>query len=265
MQGLHSSVSPTAPSNGVRSRLSPSASPIGLKMGNDRQEELSIWIRLGIPLSLALVAAVLNAVAVRSQIQPTYAFAFASDLPAGTRLRAEHLTQVELAGGMDRGFLVLPNNLLIQTNDHGQLSLEHSLEQQPRFLTKPMGKGELLSVACLGGSEDLRPRTNEGLVMAQRSQISGDGSGLMPGQIVHFLVTRQKSHGEPSRVIGPFRIGLQELDSRNGSNVSDDPRRSVVPIVFLFNNDVPTPMSQELLDAINQNLKLTVIHKSIQK
>lgn len=268
MHSVQNPVSSPVSNNGSRSRSVATSSPQNVRSQvGERNEELSIWIRLGLPISLALVAAVLNAAAVRSQIQPIYAYAVANDIPAGTRLRAEHLTGVELAGNMDRSFLALPNDILVKTNEHGQLSLEQSLEQQPRVLSKPMGKGELLSLVCLGGLDLSELRSNdqgsEQMVDLPREKIMGNGSGLLPGKLVYFLVKRRHSQDEASREIGPFRVGLREIDSKTSGAASGDSGKSDLPIVYRVDkHGEPTPHSRELLDAIQNGSSLTIIHKS---
>lgn len=268
MHSLHNPVSPPISPNGSRPRMSKQALPQGVRSQiGDTSEELSVWIRLGLPIILALVAALLNASAVRSQIQPIYAYSFVSDLPAGTRLRAEHLSKVELAGNLDRSFLALPKDLLVQSNEHGQLTLEQSLEQQPRILSKPMGKGELVSLASLGGSDLSELKSNdqmsEQMVDVPSALIMGDGSGLLPGKKVYFLVKRRHSQDETSREIGPFRVGLRELESRTSVESSNQSLKSDLPIVYVVDKQgTPTPHSKELLDAVQNEWKLTIIHKS---
>ncbi len=224
--------------------------------------ELSIWVRMGIPACLALLAAALNVAAVRSQIRPCLAYALAVDIPAGTQLKPEHLKTVEVAGNLDLAFLVAPSELMTEVSEHGRLTLEESLHRNPRVLSKAMGKGELLTRSSLGGLALSELRNGERMVPVVRSMITGSHTDLTPEQPIYFIVKRQAhqhtdqsvSHAE----IGPFRILLRE----NAEHRVSESRDATLPLVYAVNDQgQPTASSQSLLDALRNDHKLILVLK----
>ncbi len=224
--------------------------------------ELSLWVRVGLPACLAVLAAALNVAAVRSQIRPSLAYVLAVDIPAGTQLKPEHLTTVELAGNLDRAFLVAPSELMTEVSEHGRLTLEESLHRNPRVLSKPMGKGELLTRSSLGGLALSELRSGERMIPVLRSMITGSHTDLTPEQPIYFMVKRQAySNNADAGIqseIGPFRILLRESVER----LESESRDATLPLVYAVNDDgQPTASSQALLDALRNDHKLLLVLK----
>lgn len=205
----------------TRSNAAKSASP----------ENAPIWLRVGLPVTLALLAASLNVAAVNRKLQPTAVLAVTQDLPLGTRLRPEHLEYVQVAGNCDVSRFVSEDNLRRSVGlESHQQSIADILAARPRILSHGMLSGELLTHSSLGGVE--RPRKDEELLHVPCSIIQGSGGDLVPGQIIYLLAHHKISHDAIAETteIGPFRVSFRDL-----SEESTKPRRDrdgTLPLVY---------------------------------
>lgn len=182
------------------------------------------WVRLGIPVGCAILAALLNFAAVRRQIKPVRAYAVNAALPMGTRLQASNVDLIDLAGEFDRSAVVLEKDLLVQEGESGRLlDLQESLNRKPRILCRNSQKGEILVKSALGGMEG--PRENEMTVEVPRAMIKASDEFIMPGKIIHFRVIERGLSGEAegTNVIGPFRIAFDDtlFEEGQGKKRSD--------------------------------------------
>lgn len=223
--------------------------------------EIPFALRLGLPIALACLAAGLNVAAVRRQIVPTRVYAFAQSVNPGARLQAQHLQLVDVAGTVSTDVLVTPSDILLARDGGTELmSLEESLRESPRFVSRRMVAGELVSRASLGGRESIQPNNNEELIQVPRSLILGGGEELQPGQIVYFLAKKRRSSESSAFDMGPFRVALTEQDS--GQRQSRDRQESIALIYRLDDSGLPTPAGSQLREAaLSGEYSLTVIEK----
>ena len=205
--------------------LSSSADNTKHTIGSQATETTTpIWIRVGIPVGCALLAAILNFAAVKRQIQPVKAYAFRSHLPMGTRLQASHLTVIDLAGSFDRSGVILENDLLVQDSEQGRpLSLAVSLQRRPKIVSRAVSQGEVVVQSSLGGIEG--PRENEMVMEVPRAMIRASDEFLTPGKEIYFRVQGKRRLQESAMVtmIGPFRIAIRDLpeDPRDAKSQRD--------------------------------------------
>lgn len=251
------SVSPLVAARPRASAPSPTATSSAA--GNLQAAPLSVWVRLGLPIVLGILAASFNAAAVRSQIQPTRVYALQTDLPAGTRLTADHLSEVTLAGNLNRDGFLTPDDLVVKASEMGALSLEESLQRRPRILSKFMGRGELLSQASLGGLELMNLAENEEMVGIPIAQITGSVADLQPGQLLHFRIASRFGEATTGQDVGPFRIGYREQKNEPQPGA----RPGLLPVVYLVGADgKPTATSERLLQAIEREARLILVFKA---
>lgn len=221
---------------------------------------MPVWIRLGIPVGCALLAAMLNFAAVKRQIQPVKAYAISEDLPMGTLLQASHLRLIELAGNFERSGVFLENDLLLRDGGDGRLlSLQSSLEREPRVLSRDSYQGEILVRSSLGGVEGAR--RGEGLLEVPRSMIENSDSFLMPGKMIFFSMGEK---GKPGRnLIGPFRIAMRDIHFKEAEK--QNRRDEMVLIAYPLTKDgVSTPSAAALEDAITNKLAFTLTVREIR-
>ncbi|MDX1930544.1 MAG: hypothetical protein SFV81_28730 [Pirellulaceae bacterium] len=178
---------------------------------------ISVWFRLGLPAALAIAAGWLNATAVRQKLNPTEAFALTVQAAPGMRLKPEHLKPVQVGGSLDRTVLISKSDL--QSGGQGrELSIVESLQASPKYLTRFLNAGELLTDGCLSSGETLSD--DERLLQIQTSRIRGNCSTLKPGQIVYFDAIHRSSNGDKLNVqeIGPFRVAVTERSETEKSS-----------------------------------------------
>lgn len=170
---------------------------------------ISVWFRVGLPAALALAAGVLNTTTVRQKLNPTEAFALTIEAEPGMRLKPEHLKPIQVGGDLDRAILISRSDL--QPNGKGrEFSIVESLQESPKFLTRFLNAGELLTDGCLSSGESLKD--NERLIQIPISRIRGNCSGLKPGQLICFDAIHRTQNGDKLNVdeIGPFRVAVTE-------------------------------------------------------
>lgn len=240
----------------------PKASSSPPLAANSKASEVGVpvWIRLGIPLGCACLAAVLNFAAVKRQIRPVKAYAISEDLPMGTLLRASHLTLIDLAGNFDRSRVFLENDLLIRDGGDGRLlSLQASLEREPRVLTRESYRGEILVQSTVGGIEGARK--GEGLMEVPRSMIESSDNFLTPGKTIYFSLGER---GKPGRkLIGPFRIALKDIHFKEEEKVNH--RDEMILIAYrLTDKGMSSPSAAALEDAITNKLEFTLAVREIR-
>lgn len=180
---------------------------------------LSIWVRIGLPAALAIMAGWMNATTIRQRLNPTEAFALAVEVVPGMRLQPEHFQAVQVGGSLDRSTLV--SRLELET-DNGRLaaglSMAAALQQAPKMFTRFMRKGELLTDGSLSGREALA--ADERLIQVPFSKVRGNCSELQPGQVIYLDAIHGSTNGDKLRVesIGPFRVALTERKEQVKSN-----------------------------------------------
>lgn len=227
----------------------PSA-PKALPASTANGQATPVWIRLGVPAACAVMAAVFNFAAIKRQTQPIRAYTLSHDLTMGTRLEADHLQLVDLAGSFDRSAVVLEEDLLVREGSDGKaLPLSTSLERRPRILVRHSRKGEILIKSSLGGIES--PRPNEETVEVRRSMLNASDDLLTPGRIVNFLVQNQargQELGKP-QLIGPFRVAWEDYEITQSERQSR--REEWVRLAYRLDKDgKATPSAQILRQAI---------------
>ncbi len=225
--------------------------------------ESSLFLRIGLPVSFALLAGMLNLSAVRRQITPTIAYEVTADVLPGNRLSMSQIREVEVAGNLNRDVLLTPESLRGGIKASGESrDLKARLEENPQFFSKALSKGELLTKSALGGMESVQPGSGEELVVVHRKIING--AELYPGQVVHFLAKKQgysRDESEPQE-IGPFRVALEPLDSEdNKSKLKSDHVR----LIFRLDASGNVPADAKILreaSFTDSRYELTVIIKS---
>lgn len=218
------------------------------------------WIRIGIPIGCAALAAILNFAAVKRQIQPVKAYAVSEDLPMGTLLQASHLKLVDLAGSFDRSGVFLENDLLLREGGDGRLlSLQASLEREPRVLSRDSYQGEILVRSSLGGMEGARK--GEGLMEVPRSMIESSDNFLVPGKKVYFSMGEKGKPGR--RLIGPFRIAQKDIQFKDEDKGSR--RDEMIPIAYALTAEgISSPSMVALEEAITNQSSFTLAVREIR-
>lgn len=212
-------------------------------------------LRVGVPILLALLAAAFNALAVRKQIAHIDAYELVKDVKIGTILSADDLHLVKVAGNLDKRALVT-KELLNRLFELG----ESSSEQSNLILTRNMAKGELLTMASLGGRGTVQAGANQELVHVPRAIIRGNGKNLQPGQLVYFIVFKKRADEKSETVeIGPFQVAVERAKEKESINDRD----SICLIYSLDANGRRTESTQWLHRAIfGDAYSLAAIEKS---
>lgn len=240
-----------------RRNIAPPVTPANRSPAN---ASLPVWVRIGLPAVLALLAGILNTNTIRQQLNPIQAYALTVGVAPGIQLRADHLELVSVGGNLDRSSLITQTDLLatLEIESESTETVKAALIKTPLIFSKPIGKGELLTVSCLGGTENVR--VGEERIFVPFTNIEGDRSALLPGQWVYFRTPVSNSEKHYAK-IGPFRIpfaAFQEFDD------IDD---AYLPLDFSVGPNGDYSESTELLIAAadsRQRAKLSIVEEASQ-
>ncbi len=229
--------------------------------------EIPTWIRIGLPLCLAFIAAALNTLAVKRQITPFQVYALNTSLPIGTRVTSNHLQLIELSGAIDQNVLFTPADLIAyQQITQTPVNLESYLTSVPKILSRSMERGEILTHASFGGRATAQPDSHEEILQVPRNMIRGGGKSLKPGQYVFFLLKQRAltsdDHNQEPIEIGPFRIALQEQTA--DESTSRGPSEELAVVYLLDAQGKPSPHAQLLQKAVmnDQGSTLAILEKA---
>jgi hypothetical protein len=185
----------------------------------------------------------INVASVRRQITPTTAYVLRKEIHPGERLTAEHLSEIQVAGGVNTEILLTPAEVFQAGRADGSSSLEEQLEQTPRFASRISLPGELVVEHAFGGRETLQPGANEELLQVPRTAFRGGTEKLQPGQVIYLLSTDRSTSALPSSAtpqeLGPFRVALLETSEDDRGRVNG--RQGTLPLIYRLNADGSPP------------------------
>lgn len=224
---------------------------------NSAPQPVSLLARFTIPLVLAMLASVLNAMIVKKQIARTPAWVWTRDLPVGTVPTASDVEPTSVAGNFDKSLLANAE-IVQQLSNAGELVNQ----QASPILAHSVTKGELLTKSSLDGRGTVQAGSNQELIHVPRSIIEGHGKGLVPGQLVYFIAFTKRSNdkSEPFE-IGPFQVAVER---RSDPSASPSDRDSICLIYPLDANGERGKSAKRLLETIfSGNCGLAVIEKPL--
>lgn len=156
------------------------------------QSNVDTWLKISIPIVLALLAAVMNASAIHRQMQTQPYLAFKENLPIGHVVSESDFISIEL-GGQTANLTVTATNNPDKSHWVG------------RILGRNSYQGELVREEHFGGVE-LGTNAEETLLLSEQQIGSSEASLLRPGQWVYFTCYPKGSTTAAETHIGPFRV-----------------------------------------------------------
>ena len=156
------------------------------------QTSVDTWLKISIPIALAILAAVMNASAVHRQMQTHPYLAFKENLPIGHLVSESDFVSIEL-GGQTANLTVAPTNNLDKSRWVG------------RVLGRNSYQGELVREEHFGGVE-LGTNAEETLLLAEHQIGSSEASLLRPGHWVYFTGYPNGSTTATEIPVGPVRV-----------------------------------------------------------
>ncbi|WP_442508559.1 hypothetical protein SH528x_000082 [Novipirellula sp. SH528] len=223
---------------------------------------LPVWMRIGVPATLAVLAYILNDITIRKQLNPMEVLTLSVDASPGMRLNADDLQLDTVGGTLDHTRLLTMQKLLAALKIDDPESIKEALEKTPLIISRPIAGGELLTDSCLGGIEQLEYGHQR--VNVPISNIIGDCSNLSPGQLVYFNAFLKRSNLESNDIteIGPFRIPFGTR-----KEVQDE-KYALLPLVYRVgpNEEKSTDVQMLLAAAYSEHgVKLALVEKSTKK